>query len=54
MVRLLQVFDHFELHQEDGPPGSIPPVAWQNQPGRAPVEKVWLGSSVVLFAKVAI
>ncbi|KAF9506193.1 hypothetical protein BS47DRAFT_1399699 [Hydnum rufescens UP504] len=33
MVKILQVFRGFELHQEDAPPGSLPPSSWKH--GRA-------------------
>ena len=52
MVRLLQVFDSFELHQEDAPAGSIPPASWKHLGGRASIEKVWLLSAVTTYSKV--
>ena len=54
MIRLLQVFDRFELRQGDAPPGSLPPPSWKNGPGRERIEKVWPQSSITLFAKVRI
>jgi hypothetical protein len=54
MVKILQVFDGFELHQEDAPPGSLPPSSWKDKGGRAAIEKVWPLSTITLFSKVRI
>jgi len=52
MVRLLQAFESFELRQsEDAPPGSLPPAAWKDRGGRAPIEKVWPRVAVTMYSK---
>ncbi|KAF8337360.1 cytochrome P450 monooxygenase CYP63 [Cantharellus anzutake] len=52
IIRLLQVFDSFELRQKDGaPPGSCPPDSWRNAGGRKAIEQVWPRVAVALFAQ---
>ncbi len=53
LIRLLQVFDSFELCQkEDAPPGSYPHESWQNTSGRKSMERIWPRAAVALFAQV--
>jgi len=51
MVRILQVFDGFELRQDDAPAGSTPPALWKHRGGRASIEKAWPLSAVTLYSK---
>ncbi|KAF9506189.1 hypothetical protein BS47DRAFT_1305586 [Hydnum rufescens UP504] len=51
MVRILQVFDGFELRQDDAPAGSTPPASWKHRGGRASIEKAWPLSAVTLYSK---
>jgi hypothetical protein len=52
MVRILQVFDGFELRQDDAPAGSIPPASWKHRGGRASIEKAWPLSAITLYSNV--
>ncbi|KAF8308491.1 cytochrome P450 monooxygenase CYP63 [Clavulina sp. PMI_390] len=52
-VRILQVFDSFQLRQrEDAPAGSLPPQEWQqavNQ--RQAIEQIWPAAGVTLYSR---
>lgn len=52
LIRLLQVYDGFELALDAQPQGSLPPAEWANaKDSRASVDKVWFQSSVTLYIK---
>jgi len=52
LVRLLQVYDRFDLALDAQPAGSLPPHEWSKfKDSRASVDKVWFQSSVTLYIK---
>lgn len=53
MVRLLQAFSSFTLHQESQPPESLPPVEWaRNSNSRIRREKIKPRSHLTLYVQV--
>jgi hypothetical protein len=52
VVRILQIFDTFELRQEqDAPEGSQPPHEWRSMGGRHAVERIWPRAALTMFSK---
>jgi hypothetical protein len=53
MARLLQMFDKFELMQEEAAPaGSVPPAHWKEGGGRRAYEKIWPKTAFSTYSKV--
>jgi hypothetical protein len=53
IIRLLQVYDRFELALDAQPEGSLPPAEWAHiKEGRASLDKVWHQSSITSYIKV--
>jgi len=50
LVRLLQIFDRFELDASAQPPETIPPVSWKDVPGRQSIERCWPKAHLTLYA----
>jgi hypothetical protein len=51
LIRLLQAFDSISIDLEANPDAK-PPVTWASGNGREAIEKVWLKSHIVMYAKV--
>lgn len=55
IVRVLQVFDSFELRQkEDAPTGAAPPSSWTTGAGRRPVEEIFPRSALTIYSTVSV
>lgn len=54
VVRIIQVFDSFELRQkQDAPAGSVPPASWASGTARRPVEEIFPRSALTMYSTVS-